>query len=79
MKKTGKRPRPSLLLLLLTCVLATSSCAGSGQRVKPTVCPSPQPASPNVMRSPNYEQRIRAILFESGETPTIRSEPASPP
>ena len=79
MNKIGKRPRPSLLLLLLTCVLATSSCAGSGQRVKPTACPNPQPAPPNVMRSPNYEQKIRVILFESDETQTTRSAPVKPP
>jgi len=41
--------------------------------MKPTACPDPQPAPPNVMRSSNYEQRIGAIAFESDGTPTTRS------
>ncbi|MDF9442023.1 hypothetical protein EM864_09665 [Stenotrophomonas acidaminiphila] len=54
-------------------MLAMSGCAGNGQRMKPTACPDPQPAPPNVMRSSNYEQRIGAIAFESDGTPTTRS------
>lgn len=78
MKKTALRPRPSLPLLWLICAMAISGCAGSGLRVKPGACPSPQPAPPNVMRSPNYEQRVREILFESAEMQTTSSERANP-
>ncbi len=78
MKKTGKRPRPSLLLLLLTCVLAMSACGKSGPAVRPDYCPKPSPAPSNVMRQPQYEQRLRGELFESAETRTISSGPARP-
>ncbi len=78
MKKTGLRPRPSLMLLWLTCVLTASGCAMGGQAVKPSVCPTVSPAPANVMRQPSGEQSLRAELFESGETPTTSSAPAKP-
>ncbi len=74
MKKTALRPRPSLLLLWLTCALGVSSCATTSPPAIPLACPRPSPAPSNVMRTPNYEQRSREILFRSGATPTIRSE-----
>lgn len=76
MKKTALRPRPSLLLLWLTCALVVSSCATTSPPAVPLACPKPSPAPSNVMRTPNYEQRSREILFRSGAMPTTKSEPA---
>lgn len=78
MKKTALRPRPSLMLLWLTCALVLSGCATTSPRVTPTSCPRPQPAPSNVMRQPNAEKSLREELFESGETPTTSSAPAKP-
>ena len=78
MKKTALRPRPSLLLLLLACVMAASSCATTSLPAIPLACPKPSPAPSNVTRQPNYEQRSRALLFKSDETPTTTSVPAKP-
>ncbi len=76
MKKTGLRPRPSLTLLWLTCVLTASGCAMGGQAVKPSVCPRPSPAPANVMRPPSAEKNLRELLFEPAATPTTSSAPA---
>ncbi len=78
MKKTALRPRPSLMLLLLTCALALSACATTSPPVTPTACPKLPPAPANVMRPPTSEARLRALLFESAETPTTSSAPAKP-
>lgn len=78
MSKPVQRPRPSLMLLLLTCALIVSGCAGSGRGVKPSVCPKPAPPPSNVMRSPSAEKSLRVLLFESGETQTTSSPPAKP-
>ncbi|AWH48549.1 hypothetical protein C1925_04935 [Stenotrophomonas sp. SAU14A_NAIMI4_5] len=78
MKKIALRPRPSLLLLLLTCAMVVSSCATTSPPVAPASCPKPSPAPSNVTRQPNYEQRLRALLFKSDETPTTRFVPAKP-
>ncbi len=78
MKKTALRPKPSLLLLWLTCAMAVSSCATTSPPATPASCPKPSPAPSNVTRQPNYEQRLRALLFKSGETPTTRFVPANP-
>ncbi len=78
MKKTELRPRPSLMLLWLTCALVLSACATTSPRATPTSCPRPQPAPSNVMRQPSAEKSLRAELFESGETPTTSSAPAKP-
>lgn len=78
MKKIVRRQRPSLLLLWLTCVLMFSGCASTGPVAKPEHCPKPQPAPSNVMRLPSYEQRLRELLFESGEMPTTSSERVKP-
>lgn len=67
-----------MLLLWLTCALMFSGCASTGPVAKHEHCPKPQPAPSNVMRLPSYEQRLRELLFESAETPTIRSGPARP-
>ncbi|OQP37294.1 hypothetical protein IB62_016345 [Xanthomonas euvesicatoria] len=76
MKKTGRRPRPSLMLLWLTCAVVCSSCATTSPHVIPTSCPAPSPAPSNVMRTPNYEARLRALLFKSAETLMTTSTPA---
>lgn len=78
MKKIALRPRPSLLLLLLACVMAASSCATTSPPAIPLACPKLSPAPSNVMRTPNYEQRSRALLFKSDETQTTTSSPAKP-
>lgn len=78
MKKTAPRPRPSLLLLWLTCALGASSCATTSPSAAPASCPKPSPAPSNVMRTPNYEQRLRELLFKSAATPTTTSAPAKP-
>ena len=78
MKKIELRPRPSLLLLLLSCVMAASGCGMAGQAVKPSACPKPAPPPQNVMRQPSAEKSLRAELFESDETPTTSSVPAKP-
>ena len=78
MKKTAGQPRLSLLLSWLLCTLVTSSCATTSPPAKPAICPSPSPAPSNVMRTPNYEQRSRALLFKSPETPMTRSEQPKP-
>ena len=71
MRKTGPRPRPSLLLLWLTCALVTAGCRTTGPSAQPVVQPRLPPPPPNVMRPPRAEKQISEILFESGETPTI--------
>ncbi len=78
MKTTGRRPRPSLMLLWLTCAVVLSSCATGGPAVKPSASPKLPPAPANVMRQPSAETSLRALLFESGATPTTSSAPAKP-
>ena len=78
MKKTALRPRPSLMLLWLTCVLTASGCAMGGQAVKPSACPKPSPAPANVMRQPSAEKTLRGLLFEPAAKPTTSSAPAKP-
>jgi hypothetical protein len=70
--------KPYLLLLLLICAPAFSGCAANGPGAKPSACPTLPPPPPNVMRSPQNESALRALLFESAETPTTRSEPSRP-
>lgn len=78
MKKIVQRPRPSLLLLLLGCVMAVSSCATTSPPARPAACPKPSPAPSNVMREPNYVQRLQGLLFKSSPTPKTTSSPAKP-
>lgn len=78
MKKTGRRPRPSLMLLWLTCAVVLSGCGTGGPAVKPSASPRLPPAPPNVMRPPSAETSLRALLFESAVTPTTSSAPAKP-
>ncbi len=78
MKKIELRPRPSLMLLWLTCALATSGCATTSPPVTPIACPKLPPAPANVMRPPTSESRLRDLLFESAGTPTTSSAPAKP-
>lgn len=77
-KRIAAMRKLCLLLLLLTCVLIASGCATTSPPATPAVYPRLPPPPANVMRSPNYEQRLRAILFESDETPTTKSEPSKP-
>ena len=78
MKKTVRRPRPSLMLLLLTCALIVSGCAGNGRAVKPSVCPKPAQPPSNVMRPPSAEQSLRRLLFESEPRQIPSLPPAKP-
>lgn len=52
--------------------LAISSCAANGV----VVCPVPQEAPKALMVKPEYEKRVRRVLFESETTQTTKS-PAS--
>lgn len=78
MRMIARRPRPSLMLLWLTCALAISGCATGGQAAKPSVCPTLPPPPASVMRQPTAESSLRELLFESAATPTTNSEPAKP-
>lgn len=78
MKKIAGQLKLSLMLWSLICALAISSCATTSPPATPLVCPKPSPAPSNVMRAPNYEQRSRALLFKSPETPTTRSAQPKP-
>lgn len=78
MKKTGLRPRPSLLLLWLACVLATSGCATTSRPVTPIACPKLPPPPANVMREPNYVQRLQDLLLESPQPQKPTSVPVRP-
>lgn len=53
-----------LIVLLLTCALATSACATHGPDVKPTACPQLPPPPPALMQPPATEQAVRAELLE---------------
>ena len=77
MKMIGRRPRPSLLLLWLTCTLAISSCATTSPPVTPPACPKPSLAPSNVMRAPNYVQRLQALLFKSSPKLKTTSAPVN--
>jgi hypothetical protein len=76
MKKTALRPRPSLLLLWLTCAQVLSGCATTSPPATPAVCPKLPPPPSNVMREPNYVQRLQELLFESQPMPSSTSLPA---
>ena len=78
MKKIALRPRPSLMLLWLTCLVVTSGCATGGQAAKPSVCLMLPPPPANVMRPPSAEQTLRGLLFEPAVTPMTSSGPAKP-
>lgn len=69
---------PHMRLLSATCVLALSACAGTGKDAKPqTICPEPPRPPVALMTPPNYEQRVRVILFESEPSATPASVPGS--
>lgn len=76
MKRIGLQPKPSLLLLWLACAAAISACATTSPPATPLACPKPPPAPSNVMRTPNYVQRLSELLFESSPTPKTTSGPA---
>ena len=76
MKKTEPRPRQFLLLLFLTCAMGISACATTSPPATPLACPKPQPAPSNVMRKPNYVQRLSELLFESSPKPKTTFWPA---
>lgn len=78
MRKTDGMRRVCPALLLLLCSLALSGCATSSQAARPIVCPVLPPPPSNVMRKPDYEARLRALLFKSAETPTTTQTPAGP-
>lgn len=75
MRLPAKPLKPFRLLWLPICALAISGCAASGKVVKPAVCPTLPPPPANVMRSPQAETRLRALLFEPAATPTTNSAP----
>lgn len=64
-------------VLLLTYALALSGCAANGKVVAPS-CPRLADPPPEVMETPDFEKRVREILFESDENTTPSSPPAKP-
>lgn len=56
--------------LLLTCALVLAGCKTAGAVVKPVVCPRLPEAPANLMQPPTSESKVRAILFESPQSPT---------
>lgn len=68
-------PKKLTALLLLILSAALSGCALTGKDVRPQeICPDPPKPSPALMRTPDYEQRIRAILFGSEPSAMPKSE-----
>ena len=57
--------RLSLTGSLLICVLATCGCAANGRVARVAECPRLAPPPPALMKSPDFENRVRQILFES--------------
>lgn len=72
-----------VMLLLLACVMALSSCGTSGAvkeqvRVAEIQCPALPEVPPELMKPPSYGQQVRAILFGSPTSVTPTSEPTKP-
>jgi hypothetical protein len=63
--------------LWLTLPLALSGCASSG-KVVPIACPKPAKPPAEVMKTPNFEQKVRQLLFDSEPKPTSGSDPVNP-
>lgn len=64
------------IALLLICAATTCGCATSGKAVRPAapiVCPVLPPVPAPLMTTPNYEQQVRGILFESAPVATPKS------
>lgn len=69
-------PKPTTTALLLICVMALSSCRSAGSvRPSPPMCPRLAPVSGAVMQAPETEKKVRAELFESPQTQTLKSKP----
>lgn len=67
-------PKKPTLALWLICAAATQGCALTGKVVSPQVsCPEPPQPPPALMTPPDFEQRVRAILF----TPELSATPES--
>ena len=63
----------------MLCALALCSCATTGAALQ---CPEPPrlpPPPAELMTPPNFEQRIRALLFELEPRPTPSSGSAKQP
>ena len=71
--------RHALTLWSLTCALAISGCASTGEAVKTPrpECPQPQPPAPELMMEPSFEKQARVILFDSEPPATHGSEGSS--
>lgn len=64
---------PRKTALSLTCALAVSSCASGGAQKclpVPEIRPSLPPLPAEMLRSPNFEQRVRDELLEPAPRPT---------
>lgn len=66
----------NVMLLPLVYALALCSCATTGHALP--VCPQPQPIPHELLKKPNYEQKLREILFKSVPPPTQKSKPTKP-
>lgn len=57
-------PKLPTMLLLLTCVLATSACTSAGKRpLQPVSCPQPPQPPASLMVPPTTESKVRAELL----------------
>lgn len=65
--------KPLVLLSLLICALATSSCSSVGPAVKPSDCPTLPPPPANLMQPPETERKVRDELF----VPQLNATPKS--
>ena len=66
-----KKPTRALLLIWS---LALPGCALTGKAVSPPVnCPEPPQPPPALMSTPDFEHKVRAILFDSEPSATPAS------
>ena len=68
----------NMLLLLLILSAALSGCVRTGKDARPPPsCPEPPNPPPALMTPPDYENRLRLELFESGPSVTPTSGDSS--
>lgn len=73
-------PKKLTVLLLLILSAALSGCVRTGKDVRPPlICPEQPNPPPALMAPPDYEQRVRAILFDSVPSAMPRCADCKPP
>lgn len=60
------------LALLLTCALGTSSCATTGQAVKPNASPTLPPLVPPLSNPPETAKKVQDELFKRQPSATSK-------